>query len=160
MEIAVFRKRLWLSDLEDGRCSGEALALKIMMTPIEEIKSFLSNYPDLNIEETTNSIVVLQKDYHGFKVQFKQWKNGYILSYGNWHEYLPKSEIGAKIAVGLFKFGLSDSCKLTIYRKGNVDYKRSLSYKDPNVSQWIIIANQKILIYLFLKSRRNKRTAK
>ena len=124
------------------------------MTPIEEIKSFLSNYPDLNIEKTTNSIVVLQKDFHGFKVQFKQWKNGYILSYGNWHEYLPKSEIGAKVAVGLFKFGLSDSCKLTIYRKGNVDYKCSLSYKDPNVAQWIIIANQKISIYPFWEAEK------
>ena len=66
------------------------------MAPIEEIKSFISNYPDLYVEETTDSIVVLPKAFSGFKVQFKQWKNGYILSYGNWHEYLPKSDTGAK----------------------------------------------------------------
>jgi hypothetical protein len=119
------------------------------MAPIDEIKLFLSNYPDLNVEETADSISVLPKDFSGFKVRFKQWKNGYILSYGNWHEYLPKSELGAKVALGLFKFGLSDSCKLTICRKGNIDYHCSLSYNDPTIYQWTIIAKQKIFIYPF-----------
>lgn len=119
------------------------------MDPIEEIKSFLSNYPDLYVEGTKSSIAVLPKALNGFRVQLKQWKNGFILSYGNWHEYFPKSEVGAKVVFGLFKFGLSNSCKLTIFRKGNVNYKCYLSFKDPKASQWSVIARQKISIYPF-----------
>jgi len=119
------------------------------MDPIKEIKSFLSKYPDLNVEETKSSIAVLPKSLNGFKVELKRWKNGFILSYGNWHEYFPKSVTGAKVAFGLFKFGLSSSCKLTIFRKGNVNFKCYLSFKDPKDFQWSIIARQRISIYPF-----------
>lgn len=126
------------------------------MDPIEEIKIVLDNYPHLDVEETPNSITVYPYDYNGFKVSLKIRKNGYILSYGHWHEYLPKSDTGAKVVAGLFKFGLSDSCKLTVYRKGEIDCKCKLSYKDQKSEQWQIVATQKLSIYPFWEKNQVK----
>ena len=93
------------------------------MNPLEDIRSFLKDRTELQLDESSDSITVLSSDFSGFDVSFREWKNCYIISFGKWHEYLPKNEKGAYVAFGLFKFGLSDSCRLKINKKGNIKQK-------------------------------------
>ena len=97
------------------------------MNPIEEIKKLLIDYPDLHFEESSTTFIVYPNDANGFKVSLKVWKSGLVLSFGRWHEYFPANDKSAKVAAVLFKFGLSDSCKLKVYRKGNMEYKCELN---------------------------------
>lgn len=121
------------------------------MNPLEEIHSFLKEYSDIQIQESSDSITVLSSELSGFDVSFKELKNGYIISFGEWHEYLPKGQKGANFAFGLFKFGLSDSCRLKIYRKGIVNYKCDLEYKKQVSGQWDRVATQSVFVYPFWK---------
>ncbi len=121
----------------------------ILMNPHEEILSFLEDRSDIQIDESSDSITVLSPDFSGFDVHFREWETVYEISFGEWHEYLPKTKKGAKIALGLFKFGLSDSCRLKIYRKGNVDFKCELEYKDQDLGHWNSVATQSAIFYPF-----------
>jgi len=119
------------------------------MNPFEKIRDFLKDRSDIRIEESVDSITALSNDSGGFDVSFREWKMGYIVSFGEWHEYLPKSEKAASVAFGLFKFGLSDSCRLKVHHKGNVNYKCGLEYIEGESGQWKIIATQSALIHPF-----------
>ena len=119
------------------------------MNPFEKIRDFLKDQSDIRIEESVDSITVLSNDVGGFDVSFREWKKSYIVSFGEWHEYLPKSEKGTCVALGLFKFGLSDSCRLKVHKKGNVNYKCGLEYMEQESGQWKIAATQSFFIHPF-----------
>ncbi len=104
--------------------------------PKNKILNFLKDYPELDLLEDTSSIVVFSDDKDGFDVTFKETNKNYIVSFGRWSESLPKTDDGARRSVSLFKFGLSDNCRLKLFRKGKIDYKCILEFKNGQNNNW------------------------
>ncbi len=139
---------MWNTGQEE-KASPNPISSLAAIPPLSDIRTILRNYPELYVDETPDSIAVHPNDYNGFTVRLKVEKDSYILSYGKWHEYLPKSEIGQKVALELFKFGLSDSCRLSVHQKGGIEHKCVLSYRNQQTGQWEVVAKQTLFLHSF-----------
>jgi hypothetical protein len=109
----------------------------IKIKPKKVIKDFLNNYPNLNILENKDSIIVFSEKENNFDVGFEETKRNYIISFGQWNEYLPINNDGANTTINLFKFGLSNSCRFKLLSKGEIVYKSILEFKDHQKNEWV-----------------------
>jgi hypothetical protein len=107
------------------------------INPKRNIKFFLNKYPNLNILENKESIIVFFEKENGFDVGFEETGKNYIISFGQWNEYLHKNNDGANTAINLFKFGLSNSCRFKLLSKGEIVYQSILEFKDYQKNEWV-----------------------
>jgi hypothetical protein len=110
---------------------------------IENAKSFLKKYPDLNCEIGDGYINVFPSSPDGFVVSFSELRGDpeekYLVSFEGWHESFSNSEQ----AFRCFKAGLSSNCRLQIFERGKKQYKWILEVKEDgewkkhSVTAWI-----------------------
>lgn len=126
------------------------------MNPIDQIRAILSDYPHLKVIDKPNLIAVLAEDENGFDVTFEERKRCFIVSFGQWHEHLKKNSRGSQLSIDLFRFGLSDSCRLKIHSRGGMEYKCELEYLDSANKQWTkgeSLSLLSLLLYPFWKTK-------
>lgn len=126
------------------------------MESIKHIRSILNEIIGLKVSATDNLIVVLTDAPNGYDVTFEEAEDCYIVSFGQWNEYLPKDKAGLNTAVKLLKFGLSDSCQLELFSKGDTYYKCILRYRDKENDNLVEGARVSRLIYPFWKNEKTE----
>lgn len=126
------------------------------MNPIDQIRKTLTDYPHLKVIDKPNLIAVLSEDENGFDVTFEERKRCFVVSFGQWHEHLKKDNRGSQLSIDLFRFGLSDSCRLEVHSKGGTDYKCELEYLDPLKNEWTKGESLSIFVYPFWKTHQTR----
>lgn len=121
---------------------------------IENIKTILNGIHGLKYSVEDNLIVVYADLPNGYDVTFEEAENCYIVSFGQWNEHLPKDKNGYKNAIELFKLGLSDSCRLQLFSKGDSYYKCILQYKDNESDKWVSGEKVSRVIFPFWNSEK------
>jgi hypothetical protein len=119
------------------------------MKPIEQIREILKDITDAKITDNGNLIALLTDESKGYDVTFEEKDTSYVISFGQWHEILQKNKHGAKLAVGLFKLGLSDSCRIKLYSNGEIYYKCVLEFRESKTGNWVTGEKCSRLIYSF-----------
>lgn len=90
------------------------------MNAIEQVQQRLLKYPSLSYHQTDNSsITVAAPSPNGFSLTLTATQNGYVVFFDGWHEEFRSDEE----ALNCFAFGLSDQCRLKVFRRGQRDYK-------------------------------------
>ena len=95
------------------------------MNAIEQIRQKLQTYPLLRCREIGNKITVAPTSTRGFSVSLTVTGVAFIVSFDGWHEHFKSQED----ALNCFVFGLSDQCRLKVFRRGKTDYRWSLEYR-------------------------------
>jgi hypothetical protein len=89
------------------------------MNPIAEICGRLAKHPEVRSVMGPDSITVLPTDDTGFPVTFLDAGSEFIVSFSGWHEHFSD----AHEALSCFGFGLSEDCRLKVYKRGNFEYR-------------------------------------
>jgi hypothetical protein len=126
------------------------------MNPIDQIRKILTDYPHLKVIDKPNLIAVLSEDENGFDVTFEERKRCFIVSFGQWHEHLKKNNHGSQLSIDLFRFGLSNSCRLKVHSKGGTDYKFELEYLDSLKNEWMKGESLSLSFYPFWKTKQTR----
>jgi hypothetical protein len=111
------------------------------MNAIEKIKEKLEKYPQINYEETENTISVLPTSDKGFTVSLEISQSLFKVFYNGWHEDFEDEEK----ALNCFAFGLSNECRLKEFRRNNKPCKWTMEYK--NSEDWIEDSTIGLLIF-------------
>ena len=93
------------------------------MSAIQRIKDKLVKYPQVKYVVTTTSIVVYPLSSNGFAVSLHTSRpsseHRYTVHFDGWHEDFESEEE----ALNCFAFGLSDSCRLRVAKRGRRRYR-------------------------------------
>jgi hypothetical protein len=119
------------------------------MNPLDIIRKELRNHPELKVDDRPRPLTVFPNDDAGFLVKFVERKRIYIVLFDRWGQGFVKNQEGVTAAVNLFMFGLSNSCRMKTYRKGGVDYRWDIEYR--NDDRWLKGLSSTLLIYPFWK---------
>jgi hypothetical protein len=96
------------------------------MDAISEIRERLKKYPDVRAEERPGAIVIHPADTSGFTVGFYADGDSYVVSFDGWHEEFASAEE----ALNCFAFGLSESCRLRVHRRGGKEYSWTVEHEE------------------------------
>jgi len=88
------------------------------MTAIEKIIELLQEHPDLKYQVEGNTITVEAPSATGFCVWMSEEPGEYVVGYEGWHGHYETEDD----ALAHFFLGLSDSCRLKVSRRGNINY--------------------------------------
>jgi hypothetical protein len=95
------------------------------MSAIEVIKEKLKKYPQLTYRIDDNKISVEPTSRTGFTVSLIEHSPGFTVGFDGWHEEFDNEEE----ALNCFGFGLSDTCRLKVVKRGGVPCSWSVERK-------------------------------
>jgi hypothetical protein len=113
------------------------------MDPIAEIRNRLTKYPQARSESGANSITVLPADDKGFPVSFAVAGSEYVVSFSGWHEHFTD----ANEALNCFAFGLSEDCRLKVYKRGNLEHRWTVESRSNG--NWVEDSTTGLLFFPF-----------
>ncbi|QDF74757.1 MULTISPECIES: hypothetical protein [Shewanella] len=87
------------------------------MSAISQIVEKLQKFPELDYEQSEDFISV--NPPNGFNVWLTENENSFTVGFAGWHEDFSEIED----ALNCFAFGLSDKCRLKVYKRGSSEYK-------------------------------------
>ena len=122
------------------------------MQPLEKIREKLSAHPELLVRDEGESLTITASQPHGFDVSFAQDDDGYVVSFGPWHEHFSQSD--ADSALECFAFGLSENSRLRVHSRGGVDYRWTLEALEDG--SWRTYSTTCLLLFPYWR-RRNVR---
>lgn len=117
------------------------------MDPINEINRRLEKYPSLQVKKKGGSIVVMPSQEGGFPVSFIVEGNEFVVYFDGWHERFSD----AQEAINCFAFGLSQECRLVVYKRGGMTYKWTMQYIDKE--RWIDDSSTGLLFFPYWRKR-------
>lgn len=85
---------------------------------IDRIREKLAVHPSVRYTADAHTIRI-HPEHGGFEVGLSTDNNSLTVSFEGWHEEFQNEEE----ALNCLAFGLSESCRLRVLRKGSVDYK-------------------------------------
>lgn len=89
------------------------------MSPVQVIAERLRNHPQLTWRAEGSSITVDAPTPDGFSVGFSGQPGQWTVWFDGWHEeFTSEAE-----AINCFTFGLSDECRLKVFRRGRYEYR-------------------------------------
>jgi hypothetical protein len=94
------------------------------MNAVDRIVEKLQKYPAIRHEHTQNNITVLPSSEDGFTVSLDERESGCTVHFHGWHETFNSIDE----AINCFAFGLSEACRLVVFRRGSVDYRWQLQH--------------------------------
>ncbi len=113
------------------------------MNTIDKLRSRLEKYPEVSYDYDDNSLTVYAANTEGFQVKIISDDQGYSVYFEKWHEEFYEEEE----ALNCFAFGLSNSCRLKVYSKGDFPYKWAVEFKENDT--WRVDSITGALIYPF-----------
>jgi hypothetical protein len=117
------------------------------MSVIEEVKTKLSKYPDIKYQVGDDYIRVFPASEGGFEVGLMVLEGEYKVNFEGWHErFEDKDE-----ALNCLAFGLSTECRIKEYRRGGIDYKWTLEYKENE--KWIEYGTVSLIFFPFWRKK-------
>ena len=119
------------------------------MNAIEQIIEVLKQNPQVRYEFRADAIRALAPDSNGYEVALLMHANGsYTVCLATWHmEFTDEYS-----AVGTFLSGLTDDYRLKVASRGNVDYRWTIQYREPD--GWKDGSTVGLLRYKFWRRRR------
>ncbi len=87
------------------------------MSAISLLIEKLNNYPELEYVQDVAYISVTP--INGFKVWLSENEATFTVGFAGWHEEFKD----VQEAIDCFGFGLSDKCRLKVYKRGTLEYK-------------------------------------
>ena len=129
---------------------GEGRLMKLLvakddMSAISQIVEKLKKYPELDFEQDANSISVTP--VNGFNVWLTENGNLLTVGFSGWHEEFTEIEE----ALNCFTFGLSDKCRLKVYKRGSFEYKWIVQASHEN--EWYDDSETGILFFPFWRKK-------
>ena len=115
------------------------------MNAISEIKEELKKYPSLKFIVEDNTISITPEN--GFTVWLTEYENQWTVGYKGWHEEFEDQESALKC---LF-FGLSSTCRLKVFKRGNMEYKWTMEAEENG--QWVSYSTTCLLFIPFWRRR-------
>ena len=113
------------------------------MALLDEIREKLSKYPDATFESDDSSITVRPNSPGGFPVAFMDCASEYIVSLGGWHDHFDNSDE----ALDIFFTGLTTHSRISVYIRGNTEYKWTLELLGAN--EWVPSSTCGLLFFPF-----------
>jgi len=102
------------------------------MTPIDWLKEKLKKRPEISWSETVNSIRIEPTTDDGFPIELSDEGAQIVVSFADgWHENFTDQDE----ALECVAFGLSDSCRLRVLRRGGTSYNWTVEYEE-NGNWW------------------------
>ncbi|MEM9542361.1 MAG: hypothetical protein AAGA60_23065 [Cyanobacteria bacterium P01_E01_bin.42] len=117
------------------------------MNAIQFMRERLSKYPDISFEVTENSICVAPTNENGFSISMYVDRDEYEVYFEGWHENFQKPEQ----ALECFAFGLSNSCRLKVIRRGNTPCQWTLESLENGT--WIPDSQVGLLLVPFWRAK-------
>lgn len=116
---------------------------------IHTIKNNLAKYPGVRFTENENSIRIHPND-GGFEVGVSINPGTFTVFFEGWHEDFQDEDKALKC----MRFGLSQSCRLRVFRKGKVDYHWIV--ESLNGKEWLQDSEVGLLIFPFWKIKQER----
>jgi hypothetical protein len=99
------------------------------MNIIENLIEILKRNPQVRYEFRADAIRALAPDPSGYEVALLMHNEGYFTVYfATWHMEFTD----ANSAIGTFLGGLSECYRLKVSSRGNVDYRWTIEYREPD----------------------------
>ena len=117
------------------------------MTAVERLVEALQKHPEVPYSVEADWITVPAPSPTGFSVALSSGPEGFTVYFDGWHEEFT-SEVGA---LNCFALGLSEQCRLKVYRRGNTDYRWTLEYRAGQ--QWAEGSTTGLLFFPFWRNR-------
>ena len=117
------------------------------MDAIEQIRQMLQSYPLLSYHQDGNTFIVAPASANGFSASLTFTGDGFVVSFDGWHEHF-ESEVDA---FNCFVFGLSDQCRLKVFRSGMTDYRWTLEHLTEE--GWHEESTTRLLFFPFWRQR-------
>ena len=115
------------------------------MSAISHILEKLKKYPELDFEKSETSICV--KPANGFDVWLRENANTLTVGFSNWHEEFDELEE----ALDCFAFGLSNKCRLKVFKRGDYEYKWVVQALHEN--EWYDESTNALLFFPFWRKK-------
>lgn len=116
------------------RLMAVVLSLKTnSMTPLDEIRSRLKKYPDLQVRDDGERIEVFPATESGFPVSFYHHGAEYTVGYAGWHDTFDDPTK----ALNCFAFGLSEDCRLKVTHRGRFEYRWVVEHFNDGIWQQV-----------------------
>jgi len=114
-----------------------------MLNAIEEVIKKLEKYPHIKYEDNIGSIAIYPENESGFIIELEEYNSGYTVSFEGWHEtFESKNE-----ALNCVAFGLSESCRLKITKRGAAQQKWEVESKENNA--WVTDSETGLVFFPF-----------
>lgn len=110
---------------------------------IPRIKEKLQKYPDVTYTARADYLEIPAQGPEGFRVWVQERPGHYTVGFEGWHEEF--TEAGA--AIDCFAFGLSPACRLSVFRRGSIDYKWQVLHQVDG--QWIADSETGLFFFPF-----------
>jgi hypothetical protein len=117
------------------------------MDALAEIRTRLLKYPTIRAEEGANSITVLPMDSRGFPVSLHVSGKEFVVAFAGWHEHFSSAED----ALNCFAFGLSEKCRLKVYKRGSFAYRWTVESQENGA--WVRDSTTGLLFFPFWRRR-------
>ena len=124
---------------------SKALVAKDDMSAISKIVEKLKKYPELDYEQDEGIISV--NPVNGFTVWLAENENGYTVGYSGWHDEFTELEE----ALNCFAFGLSNKCRLKVFKRGSYEYKWVVQALNEN--EWYDDSETGLLFFPFWRKK-------
>lgn len=119
------------------------------MNPFNQIREKLKKYPELKTEEKDGYICVFAPNQDGFDVWFSEDDREYTVGFSSWHEHFEKDELDD--ALNCFAWGLSDKCRLKVFKRSGAEYKWMVQSLEGN--SWIDYSVTSLFNFSFWKRK-------
>lgn len=116
---------------------------------IDRIREKLAMHPSVRYTADAHTIRI-HPEHGGFEVGLSTDNNSLTVSFEGWHEEFQNEEE----ALNCLAFGLSESCRLRVLRKGSVDYKWIVEARAG--SEWRPYSEVGLLAYPFWGFRKER----
>jgi hypothetical protein len=128
------------------------LRSRLAIPVIDQILERLKKYPQLSYRVAANSITIDAPSPTGFSVSLACGRSGlarysFTVSFDGWHEEFTSDAD----ALNCVAFGLSDQCRLKVYRRCKIEYRWTVEY--PDGDEWREDSTTSLLVFPFWRRR-------
>ena len=110
---------------------------------ISRIKEKLQKYPHVTYTTTESFLEIPAQSPTGFRVWIQERPGGCTVGFEGWHEEFTDEEE----ALNCFAFGLSEDCRLRVFRCRGTDYKWQVLHRVDG--RWVTDSETGMFVFTF-----------